>query len=113
MSTPPIPVLVVGLVPYLALVLVDGWMHERQRRVPLPEQWLHGAIFVAVGAFIAAALFGYTLIAAIALTCAVPALAADEIGFHGSIARRERIVHYLADLALAGFAGLWLITVFT
>jgi hypothetical protein len=112
-STPPIPVLVVALVPYLALALVDGWMHDRERRVPRPEQWLHGAILVSVGTFIAAAFLGSTLIAAVALTCAVPVLVADEMGFHGSIARRERIVHYLADLALASFAVLWSITAFT
>lgn len=97
----------------MALALVDGWMHEKKRRVPRTEQWLHAFIFVAVGTFIGAVFLGYTLVAAVALICAIPVLAADEIGFHAAVAKRERIVHYLADLSLAGFACLWLTTVFT
>ena len=113
MSTQAIPLLAVGLVPYLVLALVDGWMHEKHRRVPKTEQWLHALIFLFVGTFIVAAFLGLTLIAAIALIGAIPVLAADELGFHAELAARERKVHYLADLSLAGFAGLWLITVFT
>ena len=70
-------------------------------------------ILVSVGTFITSAFLGYTVLAVIALLCAIPVLAIDEFGFHGALAARERKVHYLADLSLAGFACLWLITAFT
>ena len=99
--------------PYVALALVDGWMHEKHRRVPKLEQGLHLLTLLFVGTFIGAVFLGLTLIASIALACAIPVLAADELGFHRQLAAAERKVHVLADLALAGFACLWLTTVFT
>ena len=103
----------VALVPYLALVLVDGWMHEKSRRVPRPEQWIHAGIFVFIAVFLVGVFLDRNTLALAALLAAIPCLALDEFRFHGGLAVRERLVHYGADLALAGFAGVWLITAFT
>jgi hypothetical protein len=37
-----------ALVPYLVLVSVDSWMHEKARRVPRLEQFFHAAAAVVV-----------------------------------------------------------------
>ena len=34
----------IALVPYFALAGVDFWMHERGRRVPRVEQWVHAGL---------------------------------------------------------------------
>lgn len=105
--------LAVALVPYLALVLVDGWMHEKSRQVPRIEQWIHAAIFLLIGVFLVAVFLDRTMIAAATLLVVIPCLAVDEFGFHGGLAVRERRIHYFADLALGLFVGVWLITAFT
>jgi hypothetical protein len=97
----------------LALALVDGWMHEKDRKVPPTEQWFHGGILLFVGGFVVAAFLGQNTVALVALVLAIPCLAIDEFRFHGGLAVQERTVHYLADFCLAGFVCLWLITAFT
>ena len=43
-----------ALAPYLALVSVDAWMHEKARRVPRLEQLFHAAAALLFIGFVAA-----------------------------------------------------------
>ena len=56
-------VLSVALVPYLGFIAIDAWMHEKARRVPRVEQWLHGGIALAIGAFFLTVFVGADAIA--------------------------------------------------
>src|SRR5437867_1726216 len=47
-----------ALVPYLAAVGVDAWMHERSRRVPRVEQWIHAGLALAMAVFLGAVFAG-------------------------------------------------------
>ena len=51
-------VLYAALVPYIGFVAVDARMHEKARRVPRTEQWLHGGIIVTLGTFFVLAFSG-------------------------------------------------------
>lgn len=103
-------VLSIALAPYLGLVAFDAWMHEKARRVPTLEQWLHGGIALAIGTFFVLAFVGADFAAAILLLVSLPLMAADEIGFHGHLSRRERLVHLAEGLALVLFVTVWLWT---
>lgn len=101
------------LCPYLGLVLIDGWIHEKYRRVPMLELGIHIGIFISVSSFILFAFLGETTLCGIAILIAIPLLAVDEFKFHGGISVIERRIHYAADLSLFGFTLLWAVTVFT
>ena len=60
-------VLSVALAPYLGFIAIDAWMHEKARRVPTVEQWLHGGIALAIGSFFLMAFLGADTIAGILL----------------------------------------------
>lgn len=96
-----------ALVPYLALVSVDAWMHERARRVPRVEQGLHYTAAAVLIAFLVAVFrdAGGVALALLAVFAAITAW--DEIGFHGPLAVRERRVHFVSYAALALFVGAW------
>ena len=96
-----------ALVPYLAAAGVDAWMHERGRRVPRLEQWLHAGLAIGTAAFLVAVFAGRTTVAFAALGAFLALLAWDELGFHGAIARNERRVHAVSWVALAGFVAAW------
>jgi hypothetical protein len=96
-----------ALVPYLAAAGVDAWMHERGRRVPRLEQWLHAGLAIAMAAFLVAVFAGRPAVAFTALAAFLALLAWDELGFHGAIARSERRVHAVSWVALAGFVAAW------
>jgi len=96
-----------ALLPYLAAAGADAWMHERARRVPRVEQWLHGGLAVAMAAFLAAVFLAKTLVALTSLAAFVLLLAWDEFGFHRALDRRERLVHAASWVALAAFVGSW------
>jgi len=102
--------LCVALAPYLGFVAIDAWMHEKARRVPVVEQWLHAAILLTLGSFFVAAFVGADAIAATALVLSLPLMAADELGYHGHLSRRERLVHLAEGLSLVLFVGVWLWT---
>jgi hypothetical protein len=96
-----------ALVPYVALVSIDAWMHERSRRVPRLEQLLHYGAAVLFLAFVAAVFRGAEGLA-VALFALFAAVAAwDEIGFHRHLAARERRVHFASYAALTLFIGAW------
>ena len=101
-------VLSLALAPYLGLVAVDAWMHEKARRVPAVEQWLHAGIALTIGAFFIAAFLGANVLAGILLLLSLPLMATDEIGFHGHLSRRERLVHLAEGLSLMVFVSVWL-----
>ena len=103
-------VLSVALAPYLGFIAIDAWMHEKARRVPTVEQWLHGGIALAIGSFFLMAFLGADTIAGILLVLSLPLMAADEIGFHGHLSRRERLVHLAEGLSLIIFVFVWLWT---
>jgi hypothetical protein len=96
-----------ALVPYLAAAGVDAWMHERGRRVPRVEQFLHAALAVSLAVFVAAAFTAHAAAAVAALGVFLAFLAWDELGFHRGIAPAERRVHVLSWLLLAGFVAAW------
>ena len=97
----------VALVPYLAAAGVDAWMHERGRRVPRVEQWLHAGLAAGMTVFLAAAFAGHPPVALAALAAFLVLLAWDELGFHKGIAPTERRVHVISWILLAGFVAAW------
>jgi hypothetical protein len=103
-------VLSVALAPYLGFVAIDAWMHEKARRVPAVEQWLHAAIALAIGAFFVAAFLGANIVAGILLLLSLPLMATDEFGFHGHLSRRERLVHLAEGFSLIVFVLVWIWT---
>ena len=95
-----------ALLPYLALVSVDTWMHEKSRRVPRAEQFFHAAAAVLFIAFVTAVFMDSA--AALPLLIAFVACAAtDEFGYHRHLAARERRVHFMSYAALAVFVVAW------
>jgi hypothetical protein len=96
-----------ALMPYLAAAGVDAWMHERGRRVPRVEQWVHAGLALGMAVFLAAVFSGWVALAIGALAAFLGFLAWDEIAFHKTIARPERHVHSLSWIALAGFVATW------
>jgi len=96
-----------ALLPYLAVAGVDAWMHERGRRVPRLEQWLHAGLAVGMTIFLAAVFAGRPPVALAALGAFLVLLVWDELGFHGAIARNERRIHAISWAALAFFVAVW------
>ena len=96
-----------ALVPYLAAVGVDAWMHERDRAVPRAEQWIHAGLALAMAVFLGAVFAGRAAPATVALAFFAVLLAVDETAFHKPIARSERRVHLASWIALAGFVAAW------
>lgn len=97
----------IALVPYLAVAGVDFWMHERDRKVPRVEQWLHAGLALAMAAFLAAVFAGRSPLALAALGAFLALLAWDELWFHKAIAASERRVHAVSWAALAVFVAAW------
>src|SRR5262245_4871241 len=95
-----------ALTPYLALVSVDTWMHEKARRVPRAEQWFHYAAGLLFAGF-AAAGFLRSSNALPLLVAFVACAAVDEIGFHRHLSPSERRVHFVSYAALVLFVGAW------
>ena len=112
-----------ALLPYLAAAGGDAWMHERGRRVPRPEQWVHAGLAAAMAVFLGAVFAAVPLVAicalaafAAAMPVALGALAAfialvawDETAFHRTIGPAERRVHMFSWAALAAFVAAWLL----
>ncbi len=97
----------IALVPYVALASVDFWMHERGRRVPRVEQWVHAGLALALAAFLTAVFTGRSPVALAALAVFLVLLAWDELSFHKAIAASERRVHAMSWAALVGFLAAW------
>jgi hypothetical protein len=97
--------LALAFAPYAGLALWDGWMHGHDRRVPWREQCLHAAIAASVAALVAGAFLQYRMLFFAALVVLVPCALADELGWHGSLASRERRVHAAAYSLLAVFVA--------
>jgi hypothetical protein len=105
LSTDHTRILVAAFLPYLALAAYDGWLHEKARRVPRPEQVLHGLIAlgvvgVCIGIFGDRGTLAWSALAVFAL-----AGGADELGFHAPLPTRERRLHHAAYACFAGFIG--------
>jgi hypothetical protein len=100
-----------AVVPYLTLVSVDAWMHERARRVPRLEQAFHAIAGLLFLGFMGAVFFGRTTPAIVLLAAFVVCAACDEFGFHRHLSARERWIHFLSYAALALFLGAWAWTV--
>ena len=95
-----------ALLPYLALVSVDTWMHEKARRVPRVEQFFHAAAAVLFVGFVVA-VFRDSAAALPLLIAFAACAAADEFGFHRHLAASERRVHFMSYAALAIFVAAW------
>ena len=96
-----------ALAPYIALVSVDAWMHERARQVPRLEQVFHAAAAVLFLGFVIAVFRGATSLALALFAAFAICAACDELGFHRHLAARERQVHFFAYAALGVFLGAW------
>jgi hypothetical protein len=94
-----------SLVPYLALSAYDGWLHEKARRVPRVEQGLHAILAVSAATFIFSLFTGRAPFALPALAVFAVAACADEFGFHGALAYRERRLHHVAYASFAAFVA--------
>ena len=102
--------LAAALCPYLGLALYDGWLHEKARRVPMPEQVFHATIALSLSALLFGLFTDRPLVARLALAVFVVAALIDEFRFHGPLAQFERRLHFLAYTCFAGFIGvaIWL-----
>ena len=94
------------MLPYLALVGYDATLHPR-RRVPDRERNLHVLAGIAITAFLVSTLVGQHDVALGGLALAIPAMLADEVGFHRHLGKRERRIHLTAFIALLGYVGVW------
>jgi hypothetical protein len=106
MTAPRVLLLAAALAPYLALVLVDAWMHEKARTVPKVEQIFHGAAALLFGGFVAS-VFLRSDWAIVLLLAYVFCAGVDEIGFHRQLSAPERRVHFVSYAALALFIVAW------
>jgi hypothetical protein len=98
--------LCLALLPYVALAGFDGFLHERSRRVPRAEQWLHAGSAISILVFVVAVFRAQTTLAIVAFCVFAPLAAVDEFGYHGHLAARERYVHFASYVALCIFLGL-------
>jgi len=96
-----------GVIPYLGLVVVDAWMHERSREVPTVERITHYVSAVALLAFLAGAFLDRDSLALASLAVFIVLMAFDELGFHKDVAPSERRVHFAAYAALTVFIAIW------
>jgi len=94
------------MLPYLGLVGYDAALHPH-RRVSNTERYLHVCAGIAVCTFLGFSLLAQDGLAFAGLVLAVPAMLADEIGFHKHIGRHERRIHSCAFIALLGYVGVW------
>ena len=101
------PILLAALTPYLCVSLYDGYLHDRARRVPFPEQVAHGLLGLTMALFLFGVFRQHSLIAAVSLSVFIGVYAVDEFVFHQGIARHERIVHAIAMSTLAAFVLCW------
>jgi len=95
-----------ALAPYLALVSVDAWMHEKARQVPRFEKVLHYAAALLFGGF-AVAVFMDSAAALPLLVAFLVCAAVDEFGFHSQLSAVERRVHFVSYAALVLFIATW------
>ena len=99
-----IRLLFISFLPYTTIALYDAWLHERARQVPLSEQALHAAAFVTILLLLSGLLFGQRPLVFVGVSAFAALSAVDEVGFHRGLARRERLMHFLAYACFAGFA---------
>jgi hypothetical protein len=96
-----------ALVPYLAAAGVDAWMHERGRKVPRVEQWIHAGLALSMTAFLVLVFRGHAAPALATLAAFVLLVAWDELAFHRGIPPSERRIHVASWAALAAFVVTW------
>lgn len=95
--------LLLAMTPYLCLALYDGWLHERSRRVPLAEQAVHALAVLSVATLTIGLFFDRPRWVLPAIIGFGVVTAADEVGFHGGLPRRERLLHFAAYACFGGF----------
>jgi hypothetical protein len=104
------PTLIAALAPYLSLALYDGYLHDRVRRVPKPEQLAHAILGITIALFLFGAFSQRIFLATICLTIFLATYSVDEFVFHRGIAKHERMIHAAAMSALAFFVVVWRLT---
>lgn len=100
--------LLLSLTPYLGVMSYDVWLHQHHRKVPPKERQAHALSIILLSTFVISSVGGFTELAVIAFTCAIPVMIYDEIVFHKMLSQHERKVHHLAGLCLFGFIGVWI-----
>lgn len=106
MTTARVALLGAALAPYVVLVSIDAWMHERARQVPRTEQLFHAALAVSFAGFVVA-VFAESRAALALLAAFVICAACDEFGYHRHLSRSERRVHFVSYAALGAFVVVW------
>ena len=101
------PILLLAAAPYICALLVDGALHDKARRVPRREQYLHGLLAVNIIVFLGAAFAMRVWLGVAALALLLPLIAADELIYHRGLARLEHAVHVFSWAALGLFASIW------
>lgn len=97
-----------ALLPYLLVAGWDAYLHERVRKVPVAEKWVHALLALLLLAFVSAAFTARTVPALLLLAGFLVVAAWDAFGFHALLDRHERRVHALANSLLLGFILFWL-----
>jgi hypothetical protein len=95
--------LFLSFVPYLCLGLYDGWLHDKARQVPRLEQVFHAVLAISVGSLLLGLFFDRPKLIRPALVGVTVAALADEFGFHGTLPRHERRIHFAAYTCFALF----------
>lgn len=91
--------------PYFAVAAYDGWLHEKARQVPFPEQCFHAAAALSLPVMLWAIWAGRSALALSALAVFALAAVIDELRFHGPLPQRERRLHFLGYAFFALFAA--------
>jgi hypothetical protein len=95
--------LLLSMVPYLCLALYDGFLHQRARSVSLPEIVSHLVLTLSLASLCAGLFFDYSMLILPALVIFGMAALVDELGFHRTLPKLERRLHFAAYACFAGF----------
>lgn len=98
----------VALLPYLLVAGWDAYLHERVRKVPTVEKWVHALLAVLLLAFVSAVFTARTQLALVLLAAFALVAVWDAFGFHALLSRHERRVHAVANSLLLGFIVFWI-----
>lgn len=103
-------ILLISFLPYLALAAYDGWLHEKARRVPMPEQCFHAMLAISLAVLVWSLFSGNTAFSIPSLCVFAIAALIDELVFHKPLDAFERRLHHIAYACFGFFIAVafWL-----